>query len=83
MARAMVSDDDIDVYAAQREELLALLQRMKRGGEPLVVHGEARLTADEAAVVLQKLSRRAGFSRKERAALSDAGFDLQRLYPGA
>ena len=71
-----------DVYAAQREELMSLLTRMKRTGEGLLLHGEPRLNSDDAAVILQKLSRGHSFSRRERAALTDAGFDLPALFPG-
>jgi hypothetical protein len=78
-----MTDPEEDIYAAQREEFLALLRRMKSTGEPLVVHGQRRLTADDAAAVLQKLGRGFGFSRRERDALSDAGFDLPKLFPGA
>ena len=70
-----------DVYAAQREELMALLRRLMKTGESLVVHGEVRLTTDDAAVLLQKFRRGFGFSRKERTALSDAGFNLDALFP--
>ncbi len=70
-----------DIYAAQREELLALLKGLSRRNEPLVVHGKARLTADDLARVLQKLRHGFGFSRTERSALTDAGFDLDELFP--
>lgn len=74
--------DDADLYAAQRDELLRLLGGLMRRNEPLVVHDRARLTPDDLARVLQKLRNGYGFSRTERAALVDAGFDLDRLYPG-
>lgn len=73
--------DDADLYAAQRDELLRLLGGLMRRNEPLVVHDRARLTPDDLARVLQKLRNGYGFSRTERAALVDAGFDLDRLYP--
>lgn len=74
--------DDADLYAAQRDELLRLLGGLMRRNEPLVVHDRARLTPDDLARVLQKLRNGYGFSRTERTALVDAGFDLDRLYPG-
>jgi hypothetical protein len=70
-----------DLYAAQRAELMTLLLQMKKTGEGLVIHGEPRLTSDDATAILQKLGRGAAFSRRERAALSDAGFNLPGLYP--
>ncbi len=70
-----------DIYAAQREELMVLLRRMKASGEPLILHGEMRLTCDDAVAVLQKLGRDLPFSRRERTALTEAGFDLERLFP--
>jgi hypothetical protein len=73
---------DEDIYAAQRDELLTLLRKMKSTGEGLVVHGRAVLSSDDAAAVLQKLGRGLGFSRRERSALTEAGFDLESLYPG-
>lgn len=77
----MRDDDNVDIYAAQREELMTLLTRMKRTGEPLILHGELRLSSDDAVAILQKLGRGFGFSRRERSALVEAGFDLGRLYP--
>lgn len=70
-----------DLYAAQREELLTLLTRLFRGNEPLRVHEVTRLTPDDIARVLSKIRQGYGFSRTERAALTDAGFDLDRLFP--
>ncbi len=77
----MNHESEPDVYAAQREELMVLLRRMKQSGEPLVVHGENRLSSDDAAVILRKLKRDFAFSRRERLALIDAGFDLEHLFP--
>ena len=77
----MNTEKNEDIYASQREELMTLLRRMKSSGEPLVVHGQPRLSSDDAAAVLQKLGRGFGFSRRERSALTDAGFDLDHLYP--
>ena len=71
-----------DIYGAQREELLSLLKSHAARNEPLVVHGQARLTPDDMSVLLQKIKRRIGFSRRERSSLTDAGFDLDRLFPG-
>lgn len=74
-------DDHIDVYAAQREELLTLLKKMKATGDPLVVHGSPVLSSEDAVVLLQKLGRGFGFSRRERLGLTEAGFNLSALYP--
>ena len=70
-----------DIYAAQREELMELLRRLKASGDSLVIHGEPRLTWEDAASVLRKLKRGFGFSRRERSALIEAGFDLGNLFP--
>ncbi len=70
-----------DTYAYQREELMALLRRLSRDNEPLVVHGQARLSSDEATRILHKIRQGYAFSRRERAALAEAVFDLDRVFP--
>jgi hypothetical protein len=70
-----------DIYAAQRDELMKLLKRLSAAHEPLVVHGRPALVADEVMGVLTKIRRDFGFSRKERMALTEAGFDLENLFP--
>ncbi|MBL0059658.1 MAG: hypothetical protein IPP35_11275 [Elusimicrobia bacterium] len=70
-----------DVHAYQREELLELLRRLSRENEPLIVHGNERLTSDDAVRILQKIRHGFGFSRRERTALTDAGFDLDSVFP--
>jgi len=79
--RPNAPDDDGDVYAAQREELIALLKSGVANNEPLRVHDKTRLSSDEMAVVLQKVKNGYGFSRKERGALTEAGFALDKLFP--
>lgn len=74
--------DDTDLYAYQREELLSRLSALARGNDSLVVHGRERLCNDDIVRVLQKIRQGYGFSRREREALTDAGFALDRLYPG-
>ena len=79
----MVDEETIeDIYAAQREELMELLRRLKASGDSLVIHGQPRLTWEDAASVLKKLKRGSGFSRREHSALTEAGFDLTNLFPG-
>lgn len=70
-----------DIHAYQRGELMDLLLGLSRRHEPLVVHGKARLGPDDVQRVIQKLRHGFGFSRAERAALTDAGFDLHLLFP--
>jgi hypothetical protein len=77
-----MEEEPEDIYAAQREELMDLLRRLKTSGDSLVVHGEPRSTWEDAASVLKKLKRGYGFSRRESAALTEAGFDLPKLFPG-
>lgn len=75
------AESPVDVYAAQREELMSTLIGLSRRNEPLRVHEKNRLTPDDIVRVLQKIRHGYGFSRTERTALTDAGFDLERLFP--
>lgn len=70
-----------EAYDAQREELLRLLNACRSRYEPLRVHEKAVLAADEIPGLLQKIRHGLHFSRKEKAALADAGFHLDKLYP--
>ena len=70
-----------DTYSAQREELSGLLKGCLDKNEPLKVHEKPVLTQDDIYRVLHKIRTNMGFSRKERSALTEAGFDLERLYP--
>lgn len=76
-----VDEENEDIYASQREELLTRLKTLSAAHAPLVVHGAPVLAADEVTGILTKIRRDFGFSRKERAALTDAGFDLDNLFP--
>lgn len=71
-----------DTYAAQREELLVLLKTCLDKNEPLEVHGRTLLRHDDITSVLQKIKNRHHFSRRERAAITEAGFALEKIYPG-
>ncbi|MBK8871727.1 MAG: hypothetical protein IPN19_12025 [Elusimicrobia bacterium] len=53
------SEDDL--YAYQREELLALLERLSRSNEPLVVHGIQRMTSDDATRLRHKIRQKSFF----------------------
>lgn len=70
-----------DIYAAQRDELLALLKGCMERNEPLRVHERKVLSQDDIPALLQKLRHKLPFSRREREALADAGFAVARLYP--
>ena len=70
-----------ETYSAQREELLELLRDRVRRNETLRTQGGMVLTSDEMGIVLQKIKNGHSFSRKERAALTEAGFNLEWLYP--
>lgn len=70
-----------DIYAAQRDELLTLLSRLSSSNEPLTVHGNALLTPDEMSIIIVKIKNKHHFSRKERAGLIEAGFDVDHLFP--
>lgn len=70
-----------DTYAFQREELLALLARLTKKNEPLLIHGVERLSSDDAAHLLHKIRQGSVFSGRERRALTEAGFDLRALFP--
>ena len=71
-----------DIYSFQREELLELLRSLSSRHEPLSVHGNILLWADDIPRVLEKMKNRNHFSRKERHALTEAGFNLELMYPG-
>ncbi len=73
--------NDTDAYAAQREELLGRLKKCLAANEPFTVLERPRLTPDDIAVILQKFKNGYGFSRKERSALTEAGFRLEKLFP--
>jgi hypothetical protein len=70
-----------ETYAAQREELVQLLTARVRTNEILRTQGGMVLTSDEMGIILMKIKNDHPFSRKERAALTEAGFNLQWLYP--
>lgn len=72
-----------DIYMAQREELMSLLRTCVKTNEPLRVHQKIALMPDEMSVVLQKIRNGYGFSRKERTALTEAGFLLDKMFPEA
>ena len=71
-----------DIYAYQRSELLELLKSLASRHDPLVANGQKLLWPDEIYVILQKINQKHHFSRKERHALIEAGFDLNQLFPG-
>jgi hypothetical protein len=70
-----------EAYNAQREELLRLLNACRARYEPLRAHEKPVLAADEIPGLLQKIRHGLQFSRKEKAALLDAGFHIDKLYP--
>ncbi len=72
-----------DLYAYQREELLRLLKDLSSRHEGLSTRGEMLLTAEEIPRILERIRQRHHFSRKERHALSEAGFDMHNLFPDA
>jgi hypothetical protein len=78
-AKAPVVRDE--AYAAQREELTTLLKSCAAKNEPLRAYDKRVLTPDDISTVLHKLRHNLAFSRKERAALSEAGFDVEQMYP--
>ena len=70
-----------EMYAAQREELLGLLKSRAAQSLPLIVHGKSVLTPDDMSLLLSKIKNNHHFSSKERSALTEAGFNLDWLYP--
>lgn len=70
-----------DLYAYQREELTALLDRLSRSNEPLVVHGVQRMTSDDATRLRHKIRQGSFFSDREKKVLHEAGFNVQALFP--
>jgi hypothetical protein len=70
-----------EAYAAQRDELLRLLQTCRQNYQPLRVHERTVLGADEIPGLLQKIRHGLHFSRKELTALTEAGFLVEKLYP--
>ncbi len=70
-----------DTYSAQREEMIALLKACLNKNEPLCVHEKPLLTPDDMYLILYKIKQNIGFSRKERNALTEAGFHLDQIYP--
>jgi hypothetical protein len=70
-----------DTYAYQREELFSLLRRLSKTNEPLLIHGERRLSPDDAARLLHKMRQGTHFSDRERLVLTEAGFNLRELFP--
>ncbi len=70
-----------DIYAYQRSELLDLLKTLADRHEPLVANGEILLRPDDVYVILQKIHNHNHFSRKEKHALTEAGFNLPKLFP--
>ncbi len=70
-----------DVYAAQRDELLSVLKGCMSRNEPLRVHERNVLSQDDIPALLQKIKNRLPFSRREKDALSEAGFAVARLFP--
>lgn len=75
-------EDNTDLYAYQREELLSRLKELFDAHAPWVVHGRALLDPDDIARLRQKIRHGYGFSRRERSALTDAGFHVDALFPG-
>ena len=71
-----------DTYAAQREEFLELIKSLAADNRSLVVHGEERLTTDDLVRVRQKIKNGYGFSSREVTAFTDAGFLLDKIFPG-
>lgn len=72
---------DQDIYAYQREELMRLLIGLSARHEGLSTRGETLLSAEEIPRIIERIRQRHHFSRKERHALTEAGFDMQHLYP--
>ena len=70
-----------DIYAYQRSELLDLLKSLASRHAPLIANGEIVLCPDDVYVVLQKINNRHHFSRREKHALTEAGFNLSQLFP--
>jgi hypothetical protein len=70
-----------DIYAAQRDELIALLKDCLSKNEPLRVHEKKVLSQDDIPALLQKIKNNLPFSRREREALAEAGFAVPQLYP--
>ena len=71
-----------DLYAYQRSELIDLLKSLANRHQPLVVNGQTLLVADDVYVVMQKINQKHHFSRKEKHALIEAGFDIEQVFPG-
>jgi hypothetical protein len=80
--RATAFHNPDDTYFYQREELLSFLKSLAARHEPLVVHEDILLRPDDIYRLLEKIRNRHHFSRKERHALSEAGFNLNQIYPG-
>lgn len=76
-----MSSTDDDLYAYQRDELMALLDRLSRSNEPLIVHGIQRMTSDDATRLKHKIRQGSFFSEREKKALNEAGFNVQSLFP--
>jgi hypothetical protein len=70
-----------DVYAAQRQELLDALTACLREHRPFTAIGRPVLGRDDIPALLQKIKHEHPFSRKERNALKEAGFQVEKLYP--
>lgn len=77
-----MTEPDADLYAYQRDELLSRLQKLFDDHAPWVVHGQALLDPDDIARLRQKIRQGHGFSRRERTALTEAGFRVDALFPG-
>ena len=71
-----------DIYYSQREELKGLLQSLASSHESLIVRDEVLLRPDDIHRLLEKLKNQNHLSRKERHAVTEAGFDLSQIYPG-
>ena len=68
-------------YAAQREELTALLKKCAARYLPLLAYEKPVLSPEDVTTAIQKIKHGHAFSRREKAGLIEAGFDLHLLYP--
>ena len=78
-----IEDQQIeDLYSYQRAELFELLLSLSGRHEPLVVNGEILLRPDDIPRTLEKMRNLNHFSRREKHALTEAGFSVELMYPG-
>ena len=70
-----------DLYIFQKEELSELLERLTGLHEPLVIHEKVLLPPDSVQRLFAKIRQGEYFSHREKQALTDAGFDVSKIFP--